>query len=273
MTALTKLLTVDQLLAGYEEKPVLKNLSLELNLGEFIAVCGPNGSGKSTLIKAIQYLLPWQRGEVRVKGQPVNTLKASQMARLMAYVPQVSEPVFNFTVEETVSMARYHRHKNRFSFLTEDDRKAIEEAMELTATAELKDKKLSELSGGERQRVLLARALAQDTPILLLDEPSSHLDLCFQLKIYNLLKELQTKKRIAILVAEHNLNLVVPYCSTLIFLKEGKIEASGPPAELLTEDLIKRIFGLEVELRENRSSGLPEISLIHRGMSRKAEQV
>ncbi|MGB9894132.1 MAG: ABC transporter ATP-binding protein, partial [Candidatus Saccharicenans sp.] len=127
----------------------------------------------------------------------------------------------------------------------------------------LREKSLNELSGGERQRVLVARALAQDTPLLLLDEPSSHLDLNFQLQIYQLLKHLQLQKGRTILVAEHNLNLVIPYCSTLIFLKEGQMAASGQPSQLLTEKLIKDIFGVEAELRENRSTGLPEISLNH----------
>jgi iron complex transport system ATP-binding protein len=121
----------------------------------------------------------------------------------------------------------------------------------------LRNKSLSQLSGGERQRVLLARALAQETPVLLLDEPSSHLDINFQLQIYHLLRELQLENNKTILVAEHNLNLCLPYCQRLIFLKEGKIEAVGTPREVINREIIRRVFDLEVELRENTSSGLP----------------
>ncbi|MGQ9800123.1 MAG: ABC transporter ATP-binding protein [Candidatus Saccharicenans sp.] len=260
-----KLLTVENLEAGYDTRPVIAGISLGLEPGEFLAVCGPNGSGKSTLIKAIQRLIPMVRGQVLVNGQDLSRLKPRQIAAWLAYVPQVFEPVFEFTVEQTVAMARYYRQSSPpFSRLS-DEQDPVQEAMHLTGVYELKDKRLNELSGGERQRVLIARALAQDTPVLLLDEPSSHLDLNYQLQVYQLLKKLQKEKGKAILVAEHNLNLAVAYCSELVFLKNGRISACGRPSELLREELIRQIFGVEVELRVNRSTGLPEISLLHQG--------
>jgi len=258
-----QLLRVENLVAGYNSGPIIKEVSFELAAGEFLAVCGPNGSGKSTLLKAIQRLLPSIQGKITLENRDLFRLKAGEIAARIAYVPQVFEPVFDFSVEETVAMARYHLQSSRFSQASSRDRELVAEAMKLTGVEPLKDKGLNELSGGERQRVLIARALAQDTPLLLLDEPSSHLDLNFQLQIYNLLKRLQREKGKAVLVAEHNLNLVIPYCSSLIFLKDGQIAASGEPSALLTEDLIREIFGVEVELRENRSTGLPEISLNH----------
>ncbi|MGB9905851.1 MAG: ABC transporter ATP-binding protein, partial [Candidatus Saccharicenans sp.] len=182
------------------------------------------------------------------------------------------EPVFEFTVEETVAMARYYRQSSRFLARSFREQDLVIEALHLTGVYELKDKRLNELSGGERQRVLIARALAQDTPVLLLDEPSSHLDLNYQLQIYQLLKKLQREKNKAILVAEHNLNLAVAYCSELIFLKNGRLAARGRPGELLREELIRQIFGVEVELRLNRSTGLPEISLLHHGPRPAMEQ-
>jgi len=260
-----KLLTVENLEAGYDTRPVISGISLGLEPGEFLAVCGPNGSGKSTLIKAIQRLIPMVRGRVLVNGQDLTRLKAREIAAWLAYVPQVFEPVFEFTVEQTVAMARYYRQSSYPRGRSSGEQDPVTEAMRLTGVYELKDKRLNELSGGERQRVLIARALAQDTPVLLLDEPSSHLDLNYQLQVYQLLKKLQKEKSKAILVAEHNLNLAVAYCSDLVFLKEGRAAARGRPLELLKEELIRQIFGVEVELRLNRSTGLPEISLLHQG--------
>lgn len=258
-----KLLTVENLEAGYDTRPVISGISLSLEPGAFLAVCGPNGSGKSTLIKAIQRLIPMVRGQVLVNGQDLARLKAREIAAWLAYVPQVFEPVFEFTVGETVAMARYYRQSSYPRGRSSGEQDLITEAMQLTGVYELKDKRLNEVSGGERQRVLIARALAQDTPVLLLDEPSSHLDLNYQLQVYQLLKKLQREKGKAILVAEHNLNLAVAYCSDLMFLKEGRVAARGRPRELLKEELIRQIFSVEVELRLNRSTGLPEISLLH----------
>ncbi|HQH61897.1 MAG TPA: ABC transporter ATP-binding protein [Candidatus Saccharicenans sp.] len=258
-----KIIEVENLEAGYNRQPVLHGLSFGLDRGEFLAVCGPNGSGKSTLIKALQRLTPLLRGTVRLDGKNLFRLKPREIASRLAYVPQVSEAIFDFTVEETVAMGRYVRQKNRLAGESVEDRQAIEEAMKLTGVTALRNKSLSQLSGGERQRVLLARALAQETPVLLLDEPSSHLDINFQLQIYHLLRRLQLEKNKTILVAEHNLNLCLPYCQRLIFLKEGRIVAAGSPLEIINREIIHQVFDLEVELRENTSSGLPEISFIH----------
>ncbi|HRD02553.1 MAG TPA: ABC transporter ATP-binding protein [Candidatus Saccharicenans sp.] len=258
-----KLVEVKNLEAGYNRLPVIHDLSFELGHGEFLAVCGPNGSGKSTLIKALQRLTPLVRGTVRLEDKSLFRLKPREIAARLAYVPQVSEPVFDFTVGETVAMGRYVHQINKLAGESDRDRWQIEEAMKLTGITALRNKRLSQLSGGERQRVLLARALAQETPVLLLDEPSSHLDINFQLQIYHLLRDLQLEKKKTILVAEHNLNLCIPYCQRLIFLKEGRIEAAGSPREVISREIIRRVFDLEVELRENSSSGLPEISFIH----------
>jgi len=260
-----KFLSVENLEAGYGGPPVISGISLELEPGEFLAVCGPNGSGKSTLVKAVQKLTPSVQGKIMINNRSLFLLGPRQIASLLAYVPQVFEPVFDFSVEETVAMARYYRQSGRLAGFSEHDRAAVEEAMRLSEVTSLREKKLNELSGGERQRVLLARALAQDTPALLLDEPSSHLDLNFQLQVYRLLKKLQENRGRAILVAEHNINLAAAYCSSLIFIKDGKIIARGRPQEMLEKELIKKTFGVEVEVRTNRSNGLPEISLVHPG--------
>ncbi|MBC7363776.1 MAG: ABC transporter ATP-binding protein [Candidatus Aminicenantes bacterium] len=264
-----ELLSVNLLEAGYPKQVVLREIRFKLEAGKFLAVCGRNGSGKSTLLRALLKLLPHLKGKIYLDSRDISQMKAREIAAITAYVPQVTEPVFNFSVEEIVSMARYFRQQIYFPRLSETDRKAVEEALILTETQNLKHKSFNHLSSGEKQRVLIARALAQDSPLILLDEPSSHLDLNFQLQVYQLLKRLQKEKGKTILVTEHNLNLCLPYCDRLIFLKNGKIMASGQPPEVVNRRILQEVFDLEVELRENSSTGLPEISLIHR---READQ-
>lgn len=257
------LISVDLKEAGYPEQVVLHDIKFELPEGQFLAICGRNGSGKSTLLRAIIRLLPHIKGRIYLAGKDLFRLKNREIAALVAYVPQVVEPVFDFSVEEMVAMARYFRNRIFVTSPSGADRRAIDEALLLTGTDGLRHKSFNRLSSGEKQRVLIARALAQESPLILLDEPSSHLDLNFQLQIYRLLKRLQTEKNRTIVVTEHNLNLCLPYCDHLLFLKNGKIMAGGKPTEVVSSQLLREIFDVEVELRTNTSSGLPEISLIH----------
>ncbi len=257
------ILSVNLAEAGYHGQVVLREIAFELSAGQFLAVCGRNGSGKSTLLRALIKLLPHIKGRIYLAGQDLFRLRNREIAALAAYVPQVTEPAFDFSVEEIVAMARYFRHGAFVTNLSGTDLKAIDEALTLTGTDGLRKKSFNQLSSGEKQRVLIARALAQESPLILLDEPSSHLDLNFQLQVYRLLKNLQKEKNRTILVTEHNLNLCLPYCDHLLFLKNGKIMAAGRPAEVVSSQLLREIFDIEVELRINTSSGLPEISLIH----------
>ena len=255
------ILEVRNLSAGYGNGRVVREISFGVEPGEFVTILGRNGSGKSTLIKAILKLLPDVSGEVRIGGENLFSLGRRRIARRIAYVPQLYDPVFEFRVDEVVLMGRYV-HQSRFGRASASDSRVLEEVLRLTETASLREKKMACLSGGERQRVAIARALAQDTPLLFLDEPSSHLDISFQIEIYEILRRLQREKGISILAAEHNINLAAPYSGRLLFLKEGRIRAEGPPGELINRENIKRIFDADVDIRENRSSGLPEISLV-----------
>ncbi len=258
------ILDIKDLSAGYENGFVIRRISLAVEKGEFVCLLGRNGSGKSTLLKATLNLLRNVRGQVLLDSEDVPSLSRRVIATKIAYVPQLFEPVFEFTVGEIVLMGRYARQR-RFEALPERDRTVIEEALRLTGTEILKDKRLSDLSGGELQRTFIARALAQDTPVLLLDEPSLHLDISYQVDIYRILKRLQMEKKKTILAAEHNVNLAVPHADRLVFLKNGTIEAQGTPAETITEEHIRQIFDAEVEVRSNPRSGLPEISLVTAG--------
>jgi iron complex transport system ATP-binding protein len=255
------ILETAHLSAGYGNDPVIKNISFSLIKGEFVTVLGRNGSGKSTLIKALQGLLRHTSGYVRIDGQEISSLKPRQIAQKISYVPQMSDLSFEFNVEEIISMGRYV-HQKKMEGLSSEDEKIIQDVMELTETLQLRENPLAHLSGGERQRVFIARALAQDAPLLLLDEPSSHLDINYQVEIYSLLQRLQKEKKKTILAAEHNINLVIPYSQRLMFIKEGQIFRQGPPEELITKSNIEEVFRADVDIRENLSSGLPEISLI-----------
>lgn len=255
------ILEVRDLSAGYGNGYVIENISFCMAEGEFISILGRNGSGKSTLIKALQGLLNHISGEVHVDKIDLFSLKAKQIAKKIAYVPQQVDSSFEFSVMEIIQMGRYI-HQNRLSGVSSDDAKIIKDVMELTEIAHLKDKMIAHLSGGEMQRVFMARAFAQDTPLLFLDEPSSHLDINYQVEIYQILKRLQEEKGKTILSTEHNINLSIPYSQRLIFLKEGKIHAQGPPDKMITKANIKDVFQADVDIRENRRTRLPEISLI-----------
>ena len=254
------ILEARDLSAGYGDGFVLRGVSLAVRPGEFVAVLGPNGSGKSTLIKAVQSLLGNVRGEVLCGGQDVFRMGPRRIAARIAYVPQLADPVFEYTVEEVVRMGRFAR-QGRLERASAEDEAAVAEAMRSTGVAGLGAKRLSQLSGGERQRAFIARALAQDTPLLLLDEPSLHLDIGYQAEVYGLLKGLQEDKGKAVVAAEHNINLAAAYAGRLVFLRNGAVAAEGTPAETVTAGNIRAIFGAEVDVRANARTGLPEISL------------
>ncbi len=258
------ILETKDLSAGYENGFVVRGVSLSLGAGEFIAVLGRNGSGKSTLIRAMLGLLGNVAGVVGLGGRDLFRLGRREIARAIAYVPQLAEPVFEFTTREIVLMGRYARQA-RFGGLSGTDARAVEEAARLTGIGALLDKRAGRLSGGERQRVFIARALAQDTPILFLDEPSLHLDINYQIEIYGILKDLQKEAGKTILAAEHNINLAAAHAERLIYLKDGGIAAQGTPAETITAAMVRDIFGAEVDVRPNSRSGLPEISLVPGG--------
>ncbi len=251
---------LEGLSAGYENGFVVHGVSFSLEAGGFTAVLGKNGSGKSTLIKAMQKLTPRRDGVVQLAGRDINRLGPREIAAGMAYVPQLSDLAFDYTVEDIVSMGRFARRK-RMAPLDDEDRAAIEKALTGTGTTDFRGKSMARLSGGEKQRVFIARALAQDAPVLLLDEPSLHLDINYQLEIFAVLKRLQRENGKAVLVAEHNINLAAGYADRLIFLKDGRVAAEGTPRETINPTTIRDIFGVEAEVRANSTTGLPEISL------------
>lgn len=254
-------LEVRGLSSGYREEWVLRNISFSLEEGGFLVVLGRNGSGKSTLIKSILGLVPSRRGDVSIAGAPLDSLNPRQIAGRISYVPQSPVYLFEFSVFDIIAMGLYSR-QGRWAGLSDGDRAGIGAIMDLLEIRTLGGKKLRHLSGGERQRVFIARALAQDTPLVLLDEPSTHLDIGYQVEIYALLKRLQVEQGKTILAAEHNINLVLPYARRLMLLKSGRIQNLGSPADLITQDNIRDVFDADVDVRRNPRTGLPEISLV-----------
>ncbi|MBM3284418.1 MAG: ABC transporter ATP-binding protein [Candidatus Aminicenantes bacterium] len=257
------ILHVENLSAGYGNGPVIADISFSLEPGEFVTILGPNGSGKSTLIKAVQGLLREISGRVEVERKNLFRMKRRDVSKIIAFVPQLFELAFDYTVREIVAMGRY-AHQGRLSGLSAEETRLIHRVLDIFGIRHLQNRKVSQLSGGERQRAFIARAMVQDTPLLFLDEPSAHLDLNYSLEIFQVLEKLQKQLGKTILLTEHNINLVIPYSQRIIFLKEGRIRAQGPPEALITRVRIQEVFGADVEIRENLHSKLPEISLIHR---------
>ena len=242
-------LKIENLVCGYEpRKPIIKDISFEVASGEFVGIVGPNGSGKTTLLRAISGLLKAQHGSIFISQHRIDHLERKELARRIAFVPQLMEPVEGFTVEELVMLGRTP-YFERFSFESVEDYEAVKWAIEELKIEGLKDREVTELSGGEFQRVAIARALAQEPKILLLDEPTSHLDIRYQVKICKLLRKLRSHR--SIVATFHDLNLASRFCSRLILLKNGELIAEGRPDEVVTPDNIWKAYRIKVTVRKN----------------------
>lgn len=257
------LLSTQYLFCRYNGTPdILKGVNLSLNPGDFVGVIGPNGSGKSTLIKALSGVLPSSSGIVLLFDRPLDTFPRRDVARRLAVIPQETEITFDFTVSEIVLMGRTP-HLGRFQSLRRRDMDVVEEAMTHTDTLYLKDRLITTLSGGERQRVIIARALAQEPEILLLDEPTSHLDLKHQVEIFDLLHTLNREKGLTILCVTHDINVAATYCQEILLLHEGRIVASGTPETVITSDRIRDVYDVEAIIIPSPAGGHPHV-IIHR---------
>ncbi len=226
---------------GYDRQPVLKNLTLRVEKHAFWGIVGPNGSGKSTFLKVLNGQLKPQAGTVEIEARRVSAYSSRQLAGLMSMVRQEFVPVFGFTVQETVMMARFYRRKSGL-FEETADVEAVQRALQATDTLEFAARPLGHLSGGERQRVFIARALAQQTPVLLLDEPTSHLDLKHQVRIFDLLKQMQAEQGKTVILVTHDINLACQYCDCVLLLGSEGTYFQGQPDEVLTEKRIEHIF-------------------------------
>ena len=258
---MSKILEVSNLTCGYGTTPVLQEISTTINPGEFVAIIGPNGSGKSTLLKAISRVLPIQSGDIFFQSISIYDIKLKDIYKKMAVFAQDTNIEFSYTVWDIVMMGRIP-HLGRLQFETSRDKYVVTEAMQKTKCLELKDKTINQLSSGERQRVMMAKVLAQEPELLLLDEPTSHLDIGYQVQTLDLLKYLNQKFGLTIVVVLHELNLASEYCHRLILLDQGRIYADGKPAEVLNYDNIEAVYKTVVVISPNPVSKKPNISLI-----------
>jgi iron complex transport system ATP-binding protein len=232
--------------------PVLDRLSFTLDAGAFLGIVGPNGAGKSTLIGLLAGLLKPDSGDIAIDGRDISSYPTRELARRVAVVRQEYAPIFGFSVAETVLMARIP-HYGQLGFETRLDRDLARQALELTDTSRFADRPLNQLSGGERQRVFIARALAQDAPIILLDEPTSFLDLRHQMGIYDLLRSIQQEKGRTIVAVTHEINLAAQYCTEALLLESPADRSTaspryqiGPTHEVLTAASVARLFGVRI---------------------------
>ena len=255
------ILEVKNLWAGYLDKIVIQEIAFSVKRGEFIGIIGPNGAGKSTLIRALSRTINPVKGAVMYDNRDIHRMSLNEVARSIAVVPQETVIVFDFSAGDIVMMGRIP-YVNRSKRITEKDLEVVEKACMLTDTKELAGRLINELSAGERQRVIIARALAQEPELLLLDEPTSHLDISHQIEIFDLIKRLSRKEGLTIIAVLHDLNLASEYCDRLILLKEGRIFAQGTPEEVLDYKTIEEVYNTTVVVGSNPVSKRPYVFLV-----------
>lgn len=239
---------IKHLSVSLNNKSILKDINIHVKRGEYVGLIGPNGSGKTTLLKTIVQLIASQQGEIRISGNPQSSYKHKEMARQLSYVPQDTHIDFDFNVKDIVAMGR-HAHGGIFHKNKEDD-DMIQKSMVATNTWRFKDHSILNLSGGQRQLVFIAKALAQDAPVILLDEPISALDIFYQMHILKLLDQLTDQGKTIVIVL-HDLNLAARFCKKIVLLKNGQVEAYGESKEVLTTDHLKNTYHIDATIRED----------------------
>ncbi len=252
------MIAVKNFSCGYGKNVVIKNINLDVSAGQFVGLIGPNGSGKTTLIRGISGFIPPRTGVVMLDGRPIDKKDRKTLATRVAVVTQSDEDPVSFSVEEFVLMGRVPHWKGFQLLETLEDHQIAEKAMTLSGIRHLRNRAMGALSGGERQLASLARALAQEPEVLLLDEPTAHLDIGHQFQIMDLLRELNAEG-LTIVAVLHDLNLASFYCQHLILLHEGCVRREGSPRDVLTEEIINEVYQTSIEVREDPNRSLPLI--------------
>jgi iron complex transport system ATP-binding protein len=259
------MIEVDSIFFRYHQDWVLQDVSFQVRKGEFVGVIGPNGSGKTTLLKILYRLLSPQQGEVLFDHLSLKKMSRGEIAKKIAVVAQEAYPAFPFRVIEMVLMGR-SPYLGHLMFESPKDLEIARRAMEWTEILPISQRPIDELSGGERKRVYIARALAQEPEVVLLDEPTTNLDIHHQVESLDLVLSLNREKGLTILMASHDLNLASEYCDRLILLQHGKIFHMGPPEEVMTRENIEKVYGCQVWVDRNPVSGMPRVSLLRKGV-------
>ena len=252
----THTLVAEDLVLGYGDRTVIDGLDLLVPPGQVTAIVGANACGKSTLLRSMSRLLSPRGGQVLLDGKQVHKTPAKQLARTLGLLPQSPVAPEGITVADLVGRGR-HPHQGMLSRWSAADDAAVAEALDATETAGLADRPVDELSGGQRQRVWIAMALAQQTDVLLLDEPTTFLDVSHQVEVLDLLTDLNHARGTTIVMVLHDLNLAARYADHLVALADGRVHAAGTPAEVLTESTVKTVFGLDNQVIVDPTSGKP----------------
>ena len=255
------ILDVEKITTGYNGCEIIKNISFSVRSGEILGIIGPNGSGKTTLMRVISRVLsPWQ-GKIYYDTNNISEIPIKKLFQEISVLPQVVEVPFSFKVFDVVSMGRFP-HLKRFEQLKENDLQIVEKVMSFTDISHLSNKDINHISGGERQRVFLAQSLAQQPKLLLLDEPTTHLDIGHQIEILNLIKMLNRENNLTIIMILHDLNLASEYCDRLLLIDDGKLYKIGTPADVVTYQNIKQIYKTVIIVKENPISKKPHLILV-----------
>ncbi|MFC8570511.1 ABC transporter ATP-binding protein [Streptomyces sp. NPDC057245] len=249
-------LTAENVTLAYDQRVIAQQLSVEIPDSSFTVIVGPNACGKSTLLRALSRMLKPSEGRVLLDGSVIQSMPAKQVARTLGLLPQSSVAPDGITVGDLVGRGRYPHQGLLRQWSTEDER-VVQESMAQTGISELADRYVDELSGGQRQRVWIAMALAQQTPLLLLDEPTTYLDIQHQIDVLDLCAELHEEQGRTLVAVLHDLNHAARYATHLIALRDGEIIAEGAPKDIVTADLVERVFGLRCQVIDDPETGTP----------------
>jgi ABC-type cobalamin/Fe3+-siderophores transport system ATPase subunit len=251
-------LAASGLAVAYGQRRVLDQLTLPIPDGSITAIVGPNGCGKSTLLRALARVLAPTAGAVLLDGAPIHRMPTRDVARLVGLLPQSALTPEDLTVEELVRLGR-HPHRGAFGGWRAEDREAVEDALAATSTVELRDRRVDELSGGQRQRAWIAMVLAQRTPVLLLDEPTTFLDLAYRLEVLELLRRLNEERGVTVVMVLHDLNEACRYADHLVALRDGALVDAGPPPEVVDPELVERVFGVRCAVTPDPVTATPMV--------------
>ncbi|WSZ39673.1 ABC transporter ATP-binding protein [Streptomyces sp. NBC_00190] len=249
-------LTAQNVTLGYDQRVIAENLSVEIPDNSFTVIVGPNACGKSTLLRALSRMLKPSTGRVLLDGHAIGSMPAKKVAKTLGLLPQSSIAPDGITVADLVSRGRYP-HQGLLRQWSAEDERIVGESMASTGVAELADRAVDELSGGQRQRVWIAMALAQQTPLLLLDEPTTYLDIQHQIDVLDLCAELHEEQGRTLVAVLHDLNHAARYATHLIAMRAGKVVAEGPPEAVVTAELVEEVFGLRCQVISDPETGTP----------------
>lgn len=247
---------IEQLSAGYQNEMIFEDLNIEIAEGKITTIIGPNGCGKSTLLKTIGRILKKEKGEIYLQEQNMQSLSTKDIAKQLAMLSQSPSAPMQLKVEELISYGRYPHRKN-VNRLSKRDVEMIEWALDVTNTTPFRNRDLAQLSGGQRQRVWLAMALAQETSILLLDEPTTYLDMAHQLEVLNIVKKLNEEHQCTIVMVLHDINHAARYSDDLIAMRDGVLVAQGHPSKIMTPSVLKDVFQINAKIVHDEETNIP----------------